>query len=181
MPGVSAAAMSFNVLFPRLLLDIDEVDEQHMALADCLDRLAASVQRLGSAGSTPPSSDDESIGFGDCIGADDAQGDTDDFGEALGLLRELERLTEEHFRDEEAIMEKALYPDLADHRREHVLLLAELKEFVREIRDGHETFQLCHLVALKNWFVGHIVTTDMDFSRFLHGGQPPFHPREIDD
>lgn len=172
--------MSFNLLFPRLLLDIEGVDEQHMALADCLDRLAESVRRLESASNTPPLSDEENIGFGDCIGTDGAEWDTEEFGKALGFLRELEKLTEEHFRDEEAIMENAAYPDLVDHRREHVLLLAELKEFVREIRDGEETLQACHLVALKNWFVGHIVTTDMEFSRYFHGNKPSPHAADID-
>ena len=66
-------------------------------------------------------------------------------------------------------MAQAGFPGLVEHRREHRLLLAELKEFVRAIRAGHEALDICHLRALKDWFVGHVVLADREFAEFLHG------------
>jgi hemerythrin len=59
------------------------------------------------------------------------------------------------------------FPQLGEHHREHVLLLAELQEFVREIEEGRRSFDLETLTSLKHWLINHVLESDMAFARYL--------------
>jgi hemerythrin len=68
-----------------------------------------------------------------------------------------------HFRAEESLMMTHQYSDLAAHHREHVLLLAELQECVRDIDTDGSTFTLNTLTALKHWLIEHVTYSDQKF------------------
>lgn len=148
----------------RLILHIPSLDAEHLALARVLDRIAQVVGLLDHAaqspGTVPPK-------LADCLGREPQTICEDEVFEAvLNLLEELEQLTTEHFSSEESLMESTGYPELGTHRSEHMLLMAELADFIREIRDDRKCLQQCHLVALKGWFFGHIALADKAFEAF---------------
>ena len=150
-----------------LRLGVQEVDEQHDALADVLNRLARHVREPVSL-FVPRKTLPERLSFKDCRGANGGGPcDESTFEVTKTVLDELTHLTETHFADEESLMAQAGYPGLADHRLEHQLLLAELMEFVRDVQAGYASLEICHLLALKDWFVGHVVLADREFADFL--------------
>lgn len=72
-----------------------------------------------------------------------------------------------HFRDEEEWMEFLRYPGLDSHLREHRMLLAELKYYIKGIKCGGNGINLEVLMALKAWLVTHVKGSDQEFVRFL--------------
>ena len=121
-------------------LGILEIDQHHQEMAELLNRIVGS---LGSEAET---------GSGE---------------ETLPLVLDLLNRTRRHFKVEEAVMRKYAYPGLGEHHREHVLLLAELQELIREIEEGRRHFDLETLTALKHWLINHVLESDQAFARYL--------------
>ena len=65
-----------------------------------------------------------------------------------------------HFAREEALMEQAGYPDLADHRIGHEKLKSELGEMHARFVGGDEGVVLDMLAFLSNWWHFHILEKD---------------------
>jgi hemerythrin len=84
------------------------------------------------------------------------------------MLSELFDLTLEHFNSEEAHMWKTSYPRFASHRREHVMLKAELALLIREIKQGLSRLDIGTLRALKHWYVAHLIGPDKDYADYCH-------------
>jgi len=122
-------------------LGIHEIDRQHLQLAQLFNHLANSLQ-------TTPA-------------------DTSSTASTMTLVRRLLKETRQHFKDEESIMREHDYPYLVDHRREHVMLLAELRDFIREIEAGSRQFDYESLSALKHWLIHHVIDVDLAFARYL--------------
>ncbi|WED23011.1 bacteriohemerythrin [Vibrio sp. JC009] len=81
-------------------------------------------------------------------------------------LLKLYRYTREHFRAEEALMERAGYPQYEQHKEMHNLLILKLNDSSTETmnnpsrRDALDEF-------LTSWLVKHILEKDMDIGRFM--------------
>ena len=60
------------------------------------------------------------------------------------------------------------YPGYNQHKREHGILLAELVDLAREVRQGAEQVGLGTLTALKHWLIVHIVTSDQAYADYYH-------------
>jgi hemerythrin len=118
------------------------LDEQHMEMAGILNQLHHFVVH----------EDKQSF-----IGKD----------EVCQQLASLVTIARRHFKTEEALMRSSGYPRLAEHHREHVFLLAELQEWVREIETGSKSFTLETLTALKHWQIDHVIYSDRLFADFL--------------
>jgi hemerythrin-like metal-binding protein len=88
-------------------------------------------------------------------------------GEICQQLAGLVTIARRHFKTEEALMRSRGYPRLAEHRCEHIFLLAELQEWVREIETGSKSFTLETLTALKHWQIDHVIYSDRLFADFL--------------
>ena len=83
----------------------------------------------------------------------------------LDVLHERAR---EHFSREEALMRVTHYPDTAEHAGEHALMLAEYTALVRDMTArGDERLRLADLVALKQWFMGHVLDMDKRLGQYL--------------
>jgi hemerythrin len=162
----------------NLILGLQEVDDQHLGIITILNRLAKVAQlKMGAAyySASSPST----------INAPWCPLDSDQ-GDAIGtdtyihqLLDELICQTHGHFQCEEALMEAHHYPDLAEHKREHTMLIAELKLFVRDIKKGVESLNQKTLGELKRWLIVHIRRSDKAFSDYVHSAGTqyilPFH------
>ncbi len=83
-------------------------------------------------------------------------------------VEELIERTRAHFQDEEALMARLAYPGYAEHKREHGILLAELVDLARQVRQGAEQMGLGTLTALKHWLIVHIVTSDQAYAEYFH-------------
>jgi len=125
-------------------LGIYGIDRHHQEMAELLNRIVGSLDS------------EEEISSGE---------------ETLPLILNLLDKTRRHFKVEEAVMRGYGYPGLGEHHREHVLLLAELQEFIRETEEGRHRFDLETLTALKHWLINHVLESDLAFARYLHGSQ----------
>jgi hemerythrin len=82
-------------------------------------------------------------------------------------LTHLSMAARRHFKSEEAMMKVHRFSDLANHHREHALLLAELQECIREIGNGNKPFTLKNVTALKYWLIDHVTYSDRLFAEYL--------------
>jgi len=129
------------------LTGIEALDAQHVELAACINSLLSA-----------------------CCGHNNTQsGDSvADKRDLFELVDHLYRKTKAHFAFEEAVMQEAEYPDFADHQREHIMLLAELK-LVLNMGSGAGGCKLDPGMAgqLKTWFLAHIRHSDNRFSAYV--------------
>jgi hemerythrin len=138
----------------KLTLGIQEMDEQHLGMFRVLERLAEAA-RLTTADAS--------------LVTDSEQGGEIQAEQYIHeLLDELLQHTEEHFRCEEKLMAANRYPNLNEHRREHTMLKAELKLFVRDITKGTVSLDQKTLCSLKQWLIVHIRESDKAFADYVH-------------
>jgi hemerythrin-like metal-binding protein len=68
--------------------------------------------------------------------------------------------TQEHFKAEEALMERSGYPGLAEHREEHEKLVAELMQFIERYQTGKQDLSNEVMQFVKDWLLDHITERD---------------------
>jgi len=88
-------------------------------------------------------------------------------GEIYSMLEQLGEEVRRHFRHEEGFMEELDSPGYALHHYEHITLLAEYADLLRQVRRsgvGYLDFQT--LVELKAWFISHIAGADRQFGEY---------------
>jgi hemerythrin len=99
--------------------------------------------------------------------------------EIIGLLQEFGEHVRIHFENEEDVMHDAGYPDFESHRVEHLTLLAEYAELLRELdKKGVECLDAETLDSLKTWLIYHVANEDIRFGEFYRnrargGANPP--------
>ena len=122
--------------------NIPDVDEQHIAMANMLNQLVELLNQSDKGQERDLALD--------------------------GLLSDFLTLTREHFASEEEKMRQIGYPNYVEHKREHLMLKAELAVYIREIKKGKSEIDIGTLSALKWWFIGHIKSDDKDFADYYH-------------
>ena len=125
-------------------LGIEIIDRQHRQLAVMLNKIVELY--LNNGGQTDPEQRSNQL------------------HEQLKIFYEKVR---EHFNDEEDLMLKANYPGHTEHARDHLMLLAELKQYIRHIEEGLDNINIGTLDSLKIWFNSHIIGSDKEFADFL--------------
>ena len=125
-------------------LGIEIIDRQHRQLAVMFNKIAELY--LNNGGQT------------------DSEQRSNQLHEQLKIFYEKVR---EHFNDEEDLMLKANYPGHTEHAREHLMLRAELKQYIRHIEEGLDHINIGTLNSLKVWFISHIISSDKEFADFL--------------
>ena len=78
----------------------------------------------------------------------------------------LARITRRHFNYEEQLMEQVGYSERDEHTKEHQILLAELGHYTKCISDGQNEIDLYVLMAMKSWFINHLMQSDREFTDF---------------
>ena len=132
-------------------LRIDILDKDHRVIVDMLLGLA---RRFGEESEHQEWAVQES-------GKDDSA-DADDLYAALDKLGSYTRA---HFQREEEFMRTIDYPHIADHRSEHLMLMAEHTALMRELRErGVERLGPTELEILKHWVVAHVIGGDRGFA-----------------
>jgi len=125
-------------------LGIEIIDRQHRQLAVMLNKIAELY--LNDSGQT------------------DSEQRSNQLHEQLNIFFEKVR---EHFNDEEDLMIKANYPGHTEHARDHLMLRAELKHYIRHIEEEPDHINIGALNSLKAWFISHIISSDKEFADFL--------------
>jgi hemerythrin-like metal-binding protein len=85
------------------------------------------------------------------------------------MVQRLKEYAQEHFASEEAVMERAGYPDLAGHQREHIDFIRRVSQFDKDCRSGACTLNQEVLEFLKTWLLEHIMGTDMKYAPYIRG------------
>lgn len=130
------------------LLHIDDMDREHLELVRLFNALA---RRLCDCKSSPVGKTPEDEHF------------------VVALINRIGQQTKDHFGKEEDMMLAMGYPDFESHRYEHVTLLAEYAELMRDLRErGLTCLDQTTLDALKGWLISHIAGADSRFGEFYH-------------
>lgn len=93
----------------------------------------------------------------------------DDVSRMGEVLERLEVYVDEHFRDEEAMLEKVGYPDIAAHKQQHKAFEEWLAVSRRAFREPEVSTMLRDSIRayLKGWLVNHIMVSDKDYANWL--------------
>lgn len=84
------------------------------------------------------------------------------------VLDQLLRYTEQHFTDEEALMQRAGYPWLFAHIALHRQFVNKIERFGNDFRSGALPISVDMLEFLRNWLAEHIMGTDRQYSETLN-------------
>ena len=85
------------------------------------------------------------------------------------VLDELQTYVDEHFRDEERMMDKAGYPDISSHKLQHAAFEEWLEASRQACRSGEVVGILRESINsyLKTWLINHILVSDKAYSGYL--------------
>jgi hemerythrin-like metal-binding protein len=83
------------------------------------------------------------------------------------ILDGLVKYTVKHFKNEEILMTKYIYPHFEEHKDEHEKLLQQVGEFIEDNKNGKKAFSIELLSFLDNWISNHILQTDMKYKSFF--------------
>ena len=92
----------------------------------------------------------------------------DSANQAHKHLSDFVALAEEHFKNEEAIMEDYKYTGIIDHKKEHARLLEELFFLKNKLGKGHTPFGKDYMKILRNWLEMHLIGADSRLEEFLY-------------
>ena len=83
-------------------------------------------------------------------------------------LSDFVALAEQHFKNEEAIMETYKYPEITEHKKEHADLLDELFVLKNKLDNGHTPFGEGYMQLLRRWLQVHLFDADDRLDEFLY-------------
>ncbi|NTV29170.1 MAG: bacteriohemerythrin [Candidatus Omnitrophica bacterium] len=88
-----------------------------------------------------------------------------------GIVDALIDYTAKHFKDEEGVMSKAGFPDLAKHRQVHKSLVTKVLDVQKKLKSGEAVVGSELLEFLKDWLVNHIKGTDKKYGQFIRSAK----------
>ena len=77
-------------------------------------------------------------------------------------------LANEHFKNEEIIMEEYKYPDIIKHKKEHADLQGQLLILQSKLDQGRTPFGKDYMKMLRKWLGEHLIGNDKKLSDFLY-------------
>lgn len=76
--------------------------------------------------------------------------------------------TQGHFAEEEADMERVVYPNKSEHKQEHQKALDEMNYFREKASSGKLMFAKAYVKdRLGDWFRNHLLNMDSDLARVI--------------
>jgi len=122
----------------KFSVGVKELDEQHRQIIEMLNRLI----------STPE--------------ARDANSET-----VSEILTAMTRYSLEHFKTEEGLMKAHGYPNLEEHRQEHIAYRRKAIDFSTAATIGVESVPQILIDYLSEWWMHHILDEDMKYKPFF--------------
>ncbi|MDD3573835.1 bacteriohemerythrin [Methanospirillum sp.] len=126
--------MAFIVWDEVYETDIRSIDEQHKHLVSLLNRMLEALSQKKGK------------------------------EEVLYVIEEMNQFARCHFLAEELLMEKAGYPDLAEHRLFHDAFSSKVDDFLFKYRQNDESLSAEVTIFLTNWLNEHLSSID---SRYI--------------
>ena len=83
------------------------------------------------------------------------------------VLADMTRYAEEHFRAEEVLMGRYIYPALPVHREQHIAFQEKTADMCVAATFGEDTVPETLLTFLSDWLVHHIQHEDMKYKPFF--------------
>jgi len=123
----------------RYNINYKDIDDQHRGLVGILNELA------------------------------DLQGQDMDADRVADIFHRLCRYALTHFATEERYMAAAGYPDLARHQAEHAAFISDLLELNQSFEPGDPRLVEATFSFVKDWYLGHIIRSDLDYVACLKG------------
>ncbi len=84
------------------------------------------------------------------------------------VVTELLDYTNTHFQDEEALLQKANYPQLEAHREMHRIFVKKVQSLQSQAQMGKRVNAAQLLSLIRDWLVNHIQKTDKRYSAHLN-------------
>ncbi len=85
------------------------------------------------------------------------------------VLNSLVDYTKTHFAAEETLMKLHGYPDYEQHKKEHNVLVMQVLDVQRQLREGKTPITQAIMFFLKEWLQQHIQGNDKKYGPFLNG------------
>lgn len=76
--------------------------------------------------------------------------------------------TRTHFQQEEELMKRSGYADLAPHQAMHSKFVADIEGLIKQAQEGHAVNSIQVLNMLRDWLVNHIQKVDKQYSVHLN-------------
>ncbi len=92
----------------------------------------------------------------------------DSMNQAHTYLSDFVALVEEHFKNEEELMETYKYPEIIDHKKEHADLLEQLFILKNKLDNGLTPFGKDYMQLLRHWLEEHLFDADDRLDKFLY-------------
>jgi hemerythrin len=84
------------------------------------------------------------------------------------IVADLLTYTQTHFQEEEALMKKANYPQLAPHQELHKKFVSDIVALQDQAQQGKAANSIQVLNMLRDWLLNHILKTDKQYSEPLN-------------
>ena len=89
-------------------------------------------------------------------------------GMVQSLANELAAYSRRHFAEEESMMARTKYPELASHRQEHQEFARRLEQIRQDLAAGKFVSSVPVAAFFNGWFTSHITQTDQKYSAHLN-------------
>ncbi|MGA7828743.1 MAG: bacteriohemerythrin [Geobacteraceae bacterium] len=83
------------------------------------------------------------------------------------MFYNLRKYAEQHFVDEESLMRKVNYPDLALQQQQHALFITHLRELQDSYKEQQIAIPESTLAFMKDWLLEHILQQDKKYGEYL--------------
>jgi hemerythrin len=109
------------------------------------------------------------------FGPEASEGRAGDALALIGALTDLGEVAREHFEREEELMQAVGYENIAEHRTEHALLMAEYTDMLR-----HWRAEQIHILdddkqeSIRDWILDHVLGADSEFAKAFFALDDPF-------
>ncbi|ACM18855.1 hemerythrin family protein [Geotalea daltonii FRC-32] len=84
------------------------------------------------------------------------------------ILQSLVDYTKQHFAAEEALLQKHGYGDYEKHKKEHNLLVMQVADIQKKLKEGSPVLTQTVMTFLKDWLSNHIQREDQKYGPFLN-------------
>ena len=88
------------------------------------------------------------------------------------IILTLEDYIKNHFRHEEELLERAKYPQLEEHKRQHQAFKVKLRDFRMAFERGDGQLPVVMSEYLKIWLANHILMSDKAYLPYLQKLNP---------
>lgn len=129
--------MSFATWTPEMSVSNTKMDAQHQRLIDIINRYHEALEAQAP------------------------------HAQLQKIFDEVIAFASQHFRDEEALMERADYPNLSRHRLMHQNLTQRVLEFQKALKDEKPGAEREIQYFLKSWLTAHILGIDKLYAPFI--------------